>query len=309
MFDFLRFCSAHGVPHVESGNEHCRPNWSQVDCPFCNDPKGSYHMGFNFESGQFVCWKCKWHPVDKVLMALLRKPYGEVVKILAEFGHGTRQKRVSRSKPAVDIGRRLEWPFSALSPSKEHIQYLTSRGFDAERLIAKHRLTGTGRGQGVWSRRLVIPIINDGFRIVSFQTRDVTDKARLRYISCPAKLELENHRSLLYGSTFASGRSVVVVEGVFDAWRLGDGAVATFGIGWTKSQLSLLRRWDRVVIMYDTHKEDGSDDEDALLATDRLASSLSALGKTVLVHTLDGKDPADLTQRRADKLMEALKIR
>ena len=96
------------------------------------------------------------------------------------------------------------------------------------------------------------------------------------------------------------GDSVVVVEGITDAWRLGPGAVATFGIQFTLMQVILLRQFESKYIMFD------SADPQAIKQAEKLADYLSGFpGHVEIIETHCG-DPAELTQKEADALMGEL---
>lgn len=108
-----------------------------------------------------------------------------------------------------------------------------------------------------YSLRIIIPVKDETGRIVSFQGRDITgDEHRMRYEACPKDKAVMNYKHLVYGADLAWNRdSVVAVEGVFDAWKLGPGAVATFGTGMTKEQLLMLSHWKHVTFLFDPEPE------------------------------------------------------
>jgi hypothetical protein len=82
-------------------------------------------------------------------------------------------------------------------------------------------------------------------------------------------------------------KTVVIVEGVTDVWRIGDGAVATFGTQYTKAQLALLIGIKRAFVMFDAEaEEEGS----------RLAYDLSAIVPFVDIINLREGDPASLSE-------------
>jgi hypothetical protein len=85
------------------------------------------------------------------------------------------------------------------------------------------------------------------------------------------------------------GDTALVVEGASDVWRLGDGAVGTFGHKFTKTQVYLLRNCRRVFVLFDTEVEA---QEDAR----RLAYDLSGIVPDVHVFELDKGDPGDLSE-------------
>jgi DNA primase len=73
-------------------------------------------------------------------------------------------------------------------------------------------------------------------KIVSYQGADMTGKAHLKY-----KMSSNEINSYLYGyDDIQPNSDIVLVEGVFDAWRLHENTLATFGTHLTKKQLALL---------------------------------------------------------------------
>ncbi len=80
-----------------------------------------------------------------------------------------------------------------------------------------------------------MPIQLDG-SIVSWQARDITGKSNLKYISPPKDSVLKR---TFYGIDFVQkGSTVIIVESIFDAWRLGKGVgIACFGTSWTEAQV------------------------------------------------------------------------
>ena len=170
------------------------------------------------------------------------------------------------------------------SLTKRHRDYLISRGFDPFELIKLYGLRGTGP-LGDYKHRIIIPIIYQG-QTVSYQGRDITGRANLPYKACPISEEIFHHKHLVYNFDSAT-KNAIVVEGILDAWRIGAGAVATFGTGYTTKQAQLLRKFERVFILYDL--EDTAQEQ-----ADQLSYELSAMGtKSFIISDLlkEGEDP------------------
>jgi DNA primase len=129
-------------------------------------------------------------------------------------------------------------------------------------------------------------------RWVSYVGRDITGMSSMKYRPCPKEKEAIAHKSLLYGAHLVPDQSVLVVEGITDAWRMGPGAVALFGQKTTPKQMLALSRFERIFVMLD---------EDAQRSADRIAANLAVLGREVEVWKIAG-DPADMAPEEADKL-------
>ena len=159
-------------------------------------------------------------------------------------------------------------------------------------------LLGTGP-IGEYKFRIVAPIEFEG-RLVSYQCRDITGRAALPYLACAQENEVRDHKHCLYGMDLVPGHSVVIVEGIADVWRLGPGAIATFGIGYTTEQVDLMRRWKRRFVLFD------SADPQALEKAEQLADMLSGFGGWTEILEIDSSDPGAMDQEDANDLMKEL---
>ena len=106
----------------------------------------------------------------------------------------------------------------------------------------------------------------------------------------------------MYGLDEVDTDTLVVVEGITDVWRLGPGAVATFGTGYKPSQILMMSQFERIFLLFDSEQ----DDPNAIKRSEELANTLSSIGKEVEIIELDEGDPGDLKQEDADHLMKDL---
>ena len=126
-------------------------------------------------------------------------------------------------------------------------------------------------------------------------------------MSCRSEDEVYPIKKTLYGYDAAVGSSVLVVEGPFDVYRFGPGAVATFGIAWTMEQASLLFPYRNVFIMFDSVIKDGVETErKARESAGRLADIVSLFTN---VHVLSGFecDPGDMDERQVEEVKAAMR--
>jgi DNA primase len=185
--------------------------------------------------------------------------------------------------------------------SERHREYLRRRRFDPDYLEKEYDLKGTGH-LGRYAFRLIIPIYYEG-KLISYEGRDITDQQDLRYKACPLDQEVIPRKHILYTIDKVPGKTVVVTEGVTDVWRLGPGAVATFGTGFTQEQLILVtKRFDRIILLFDP-------DDKAQEHAEYLAWQINSLGKEAIIYELEGvEDPGSMPQDDADAMMrDALK--
>lgn len=297
--DLIQFYKDYGIFYATEGNKHCREGWVQINCPFCQGSQ-NYHLGYNLDEDYFVCWRCGWKSTTDVISKLLKVSKDDAKTILRHYERhiGAKDKILVKSKTGT-----FSYAKIGESCTDKHIRYLKKRKYDAEHLITDFKLRGTGPFtllDGLnYSHRIIIPVLWEGHE-VSFISRDITGKHSLRYITCPNKREIIEHKHILFGhpDTFQQD-TCIVVEGVFDAFRFGIGAVATFGIKYTQEQLKLLSTlFNKVYVMYD-------DDPQAVISARKLSSELRFRGVSSKVIEIEG-DPGDLEQATADKIKKQL---
>lgn len=297
MFDAIKFYQAYGISYKERGHKHCQPGWVQIACPLCDGNPG-WHLGFDLKKNFYNCWRCGWHTHVDVVMALLRVGPGEAANIAKQFSEKIRTKK-SAKEESHPISF-LHLPMGTAELQQIHKGYLESRQFDASLLTTLWKLKGCGP-IGPFKFRIITPIFFKD-QLVSYQGRDITGKSDLKYKACKKAQEVIHHKHILYGLDYARGENVVVVEGVTDVWRLGPGAVATFGIKFKPQQIKLLMKFKRVFILYDKDKE-------ARRQARKMETILSAFSYTEIVTDkfLAGvNDPAELDTYDAKHLMREL---
>lgn len=295
----------HGIQYVTSGHKHSREGWVNTTCPFCSGNPG-FHLGYNVRKGYFRCWRCGWHPRLQCLMNILHKSYNEITHITQQY-HVLIPGQSADSDSTSSLENRLD-NLSKKEPLTEagivlceaqnyHYKYLNKRNYDIDELTSIWNIKFSSH-LGPFRFRVIAPITHNN-RIVSFVARDVTNKSIHKYITCPSRHEIIPHKRLLYGlDQIQDRRRVVVVEGVTDVWRLGPGAVATFGVEFTLAQIKLLRSFVEVFIFYDP-------DEAGQRSANKLQSILDSLG--VSSHLIiDDVDPGELTNNEALALMQEI---
>lgn len=295
-FEIERFLLDYNIPSRKEGpNSHS--GWIQINCPFCRD--NNFHGGFNISKGYFNCWKCGGHRLESLIQKLLKSSFNESKILVKEYKGATRfnhaiQEKENNKKQAFTLPKY----FSVLN--RQYEVYLEKRNFDPKYLIKKYDLKASGP-VGEYKFRIIAPIYYNG-QIVSFQGRDITNIQKVRYKACHKEDELVHHKHILYNLDNANNDSVIVVEGFFDVFRIGNDCVATFGTGWTTEQFSILRnKYKNIFIIYDNEK-------DAQNKAIKLSISLSAFNKYTEVIKLDNGDPAELNSRDVYNLRKELNL-
>lgn len=274
-----------GIEFIESGHQHARAGWLQVrDCPFCGSTK--YHLGFNLAAGFWNCWRCGFHPGWTVCKTLgLSREAARAFKqnlgaeAAREKVHGTLKEPPGRG-PLL----------------RAHADYLRGRGLDPEEVARLWQVEGIGIAARL-SWRLYIPIARRGTR-VSWTTRAIGADVKQRYISASSSEEAVSHRDVCYGLDYVRDVAVVV-EGPGDAWRLGPGAVALFGIDYSAAQVRALAQVPRRIICFDNERP-------AQAQARKLAGELSCLPGSTGIVTLDAEDPGSASERDVRRLRAAV---
>jgi len=296
MFDAVRYFRDRAVAYAEAGAKNVGEGWVGLNCPFCDDR--SNHLGFNLERGYFSCWKCGRHTVEDVVMALERVEYHVACSIAMDYEGGYEHRPPPKARPQ-GCPATLEWPAGTVRMMPWHREYLAGRGFDPEFLEWKYFLVGT-LDCGPYANRILAPVVYQG-RAVSYQGRDITGRSGQKYKACRKDDEVVHHKHVLYNLDNCHGGTLVVVEGITDAWRLGDQSAATFGTTVTPQQVGLLARLGlgRLFTVFDP-------EPDAQRRARHLRDQVAPLGVEAANVRLEGGDPGGLPQDEADAMMREL---
>lgn len=242
---FRELLQDYHISTAPEGHHHARQGWVQFDCPFCAGMGAhKYHMGYNIAFGYVNCWRCGRHNITDTLVEVLGIEAKAIHKLL---------KDVDLDKSLVKVKHRgkLVVPLCVGRLERPHRRYLKRRGFDPKHLVKLWDIGGIGlRGMGhglAW--RLYIPITLYG-EVVSFTTRSISDKVKKKYRAATEDEEALSSHELLYGADYCRG-TALVFEGPPDVWRVGPGAVCTFGTQWNLMQVLKLAAFPRRVICYD----------------------------------------------------------
>jgi hypothetical protein len=293
-----------GIAYAEygSGDRHATQGWVNCRCPFCAGSAGM-HLGYKLDKAYWRCWRCGYHPPIETIVALCRVTTGQARELNWQLwqavGRAPRRREVGSSKHIRIEKYRRPSDVWRLRPS--HARYLASRNFDPEQIASQWFVASTGPaatlGHVDYSNRLFIPILWDD-REVSFQTRDTTGKAKVKYKACLPVFEAVHHKHIIYGRPDLWTPTGIAVEGVTDAWRLGPQAFAVFGIEYVTQQVNLIRGlFDRVMVVFDAERQ-------AQKRAKTLAGRLMGAGVDAEVYRLaPGQDPGGMADDDARHLV------
>ena len=301
-FDAKTFLTDNNIPFLSEGHKHCQDGWIQTVCPFCKGNPG-WHLGYRIAEDFWNCWRCGWHHPFEVIENLAIDLQEDPKRTLARYS-GRPKLRSKDPYQRLHCASSLALPFGSGPLQPQHRKYLKERGFVPSEAARQWKLAGTGP-IGPYKHRIIIPIHLGGV-FVSFQGRDVTNKADLKYKACSIPKEVIHHKHILYGLDAVPFDTIVIVEGILDAWKLGNGAVATFGLKVTAQQIKLMMRYTRRIILFDNPSKDPQAGPEA----EKLATILSQKrGCTEIIELQKWNDPGEMSTEEGTKLMVSLGVR
>ena len=297
--DIITLYNDYSIPYQTEGHKHCRPGWVNTECPFCTGNPG-LHLGYNLQGNFYACWRCGWHPIAPTIAKLLNIPEQEARTIIKQYG--LLVPKLTK-EPQVRIrvkAHRL--PTNAEPLQTSHRKYLTNRGFDPDLLERTWNLLGTGPVSLLdkinYKHRIIIPFIWNGQQ-VSFDSRDITNKSRSKYMACPKDRELISHKEILYGKQEYWKETGICVEGPTDVWRLGKNSFCTSGIKYTSKQIrEMSKRFKKIAVIFD-------DDPQATIQANKIVAELKFRGVDAFRVDIEG-DPGSMKQEDADYLVKQL---
>lgn len=189
--------------------------------------------------------------------------------------------------------------------------HLHSKGYADEilvsaNLVRKSKKNNIANYYDTFRNKIIFPIIDVRGNVIAFGSR-VIDKSTPKYINS-SDTPVYKKSNELYGLNLAKNGNedkLILCEGYMDVIALhGAGftnAVAGLGTALTESQVSLIARYSKeVMLCYDS-------DEAGKRATTKALSLFSHTGVKVKVINLpEGKDPADIIKERGKERFRAL---
>jgi len=288
--NFTEILTEYNISISPEGHHHAREGWVQFDCPLCGKGTHGYHMGYNISFGYVNCWRCGHHSLLKVVMEITGLSLDKCRKLLSQIP--ARRVRI-QEKPRG----KLVIPSGVNFLNHAHLKYLIKRNYKPLDLEKLWDIQGIGLSSRLaW--RIFIPIYYHG-EMVSWTTRSIADCSKVtRYISASPEEESINHKHLLYGEDFVRD-TIIICEGPFDVWRIGCGAVATLGTGYSKKQVIKMTIFKNRYVCFDNEKE-------AQQRAKKLCNTLSLYPGDTSNIQLSSKDVGTATKDEIIKLKKLL---
>ncbi len=314
-FDIRAYLDERGVGYEEAGAPNVGDGYIGVNCPFCDDHRN--HLGIHLETKRWKCWRCAtsgdlfdlmryFEPrisVDEYRERLRgRGSEGELSfleRVQEVMDPSPVARRISPSrKSRVPLPREFEYIDELSEPRFAHdparligLRYLENRGFD---MVTAVDFELGVCAIGPYMGRLIVPVQDEKGQQVGFVARDMSGKARVKYLVPPG---FERTDYLYSIHRVVAGAELVLVEGVTDVWCTGDCAVATLSSALSPVQLRQIvsRRPLQVTIMWDG---------DAIAKAFRTAERIRPfVPRTRVVPLPFGADPASLGKGRVNQLL------
>jgi DNA primase len=293
-YDYERFFEEHDIDYSGPNSR----GYLELLCPFCNKKKG----GINTANNKYTCFKCGQHPLYELIYNLTGLNWNAISRQY-KLNPDQADKIYWKMNRKKEHAKTIQPPAGSGPLSEEHKIYLRKRGFDPDYLIKKYKITATGpvgiiKNKNLFAYRIIIPIYYM-HSIVSYQGRDWTDKAPRKYMTYSEDMEIVHHKDILYGLDHVPDEHIIVVEGIFDKWKLGDHAAATFGTGYTDAQVNILAGYKKVSIFFDP-------EEEAQMEAEQLCKRLRGLSvNSEIIHYPDG-DPGSLSVQEAQDIVKEI---
>ncbi len=218
-----------------------------IQCPFCNDT--SNHCGVFEDTNLFSCWRCNEKgSLFKLIQKLTHIPYNEFEEIVGNIDINFKtsaseqiEEILEGTSTASSLYNKIEKiefpkysvPITKNTRSKLLEKFLSRREISINTCIEyRCRLCELGE----YSHRMIIPVYWFLDKLTGYQAVDLTGWSKLKYKTSHTSINdyLYNYSTAYYGD------SIILVEGVFDVWRLEGDTVCSFGTHLTSTQQRLI---------------------------------------------------------------------
>lgn len=320
--DILKILKEHNIDYADQGSNVKEGNVN-VKCPFCADDP-SKHMGIDVTTGIYGCWRNDTHRGRRVERLVAKLLGVSVIKARSILGIGSftdtsnfgseAMRMLTQKDVEVSTERKLGgvkrlkfrpelrplWLHDSSFNREPFLKYLFERGFDDPEALAK-RYELMFATYSDWRYRIVAPIFYNN-RLATWIGRAISPASTLKYKDLSIDASVRHAKFCLFDYPHISegGRRLFVVEGYFDAMKLGwylpderDKVTCLFTKTMTPEQAEILiklsPKYEQIIILLD---------EDAIVQSMGIKSRLSLFAKNVTIMMVPGafKDPGEMTK-------------
>lgn len=292
-FDLPAYLHSRGMTFSESGGQLV------LDCPRCGGRRKLY---IDSDSKKFICFRCTPEfqgSLLRLVAAFHNTTFGEAWRFVqTSFQRARLPQAVVDVRPSPAVGFPDGYQPFSLNPSRveiPYVRYLEGRGVPLSVAMEYH----VGYAWlGPLAGRVIVPVVEDGV-VVHWVARDILSR------SVPKTLTPRGNKQSHYLFNLTRVRdypTVVVVEGVFDAFRHLSSCVASFGKRLSETQVERLLGAGvrRLVLAYDG---------DAYGAALQQGLRLQGVFREVRVARLPvDRDPAELNEEAFSDCLRAARV-
>ncbi len=296
-FDTIKYLEENNIDFRDQG-KNVTQGWINIACPFCLD--SSYHCGIS-PTKLFSCWICgKKGNIKKLIKEIENCSWYQAEIIINKF---ISEDSIQEKKERKNTNKFI-WPDGiSKEPMNIHKKYLKERRFIPLELTDWYQIR-YGMNWGTYRYTVIAPILLNG-HTVSFYGRDITGK-RGKHWKAPVEKSIVSPNALVYNSDHIIKDKIIIVEGVFDVWRIGNNCCATMTDAYSIEQINFIRKLGinknlkKVFIMFDSEVQ-------AQKRAINLCNQLSVF-IDIEILKLDSGDPADLSKKEVKLLRKDVKI-
>lgn len=304
MFNAKKFCNDYNIRYAREGKHFDRKGvWVNISCPFC---AGSSHStgGINTAENFYNCYRCGYHDLNSLIAILTRSDFKASKDIVAQYN--TAHLSVRPLKHEKNTVSEVMFPSGTDKLTEKAKKYLIKRKFDPDKISFQWGILATNH-IGFYKHRILAPIYQNS-QLVSYQCRDITGKHPQKYLACRQEEEIKEHQHCIYGLDQAKAKKrCIVVEGITDVWRLGPGAVAVFGIDYTKQQAKILaENFNEIFILFDGEEQAQAQAQKLLTL---IKGGFKNIPDVINLSLIDDIDPGELPQKDADNIMQSIQLK
>jgi len=293
MFDIRSYLEDRGIEFFVEG-KNVTAGWTNINCVFPGCPDHSNHLGINPTGTAFHCYICGESGfVTKLIQEIDRCSWRQANNIYSSF---LKEDEIPKQKEHSLI-KKIIYPksFTKNIPKKTE-NYLKKRNFDPGYIINKYNLRYGGI-IGKYKFRIIIPFYLDS-KLVTFSSLDITGKQTPKYKHQAIDESIIDPSRTLYNIDTVKDK-MILVEGITDVWRIGDGCCALTGKIATHEQKLLIHRKEikSILVLLDS---------DAMIEGKELATQLYGLAPHVdyVEYKIENEmDPNTLP----DKILKSLR--
>jgi len=253
LFDIVSYLEDRNIEMWQSG-ANVTAGWTNIECVFCNDV--SNHLGINPEGTAFNCHICgETGFITKLIKEIDGCSWRQTNRVYNTFSLLAED---IEQKPAIQQPTQITLPGGpSLGITKKAENFLKNRRFNARQLIDKYHLQ-YGGVIGAYKFRLIIPFYFNR-ALVTFSSIDFTNMQKEKYKHQQTKESIINPSRMLYNIDSVKDR-MILVEGIADVWRIGDGCCSTQGKIVTYEQITMIlqKGVKEVLVMFDSDAVDES---------------------------------------------------